>query len=538
VVPTMLESMRPFSLSGPRGVSLLALACALAALAAPAVGRADAYVPAGLLQNAKDWPSQTFSTIVVTNGDSNSNNNVENGQFGDVHQRYTVLPAVATNLTGDELESLAAQPGIVSITPDAAMRPTGAQNTLWPLVTGVPAFWAGGLLFAPLGVPTIAIIDSGVEPGRVADFGGRIVTQIDFTCPTCSATDDNGHGTLVAGLAAGASTSFPGVVPAAKIVSLRVVDANGMAKTSDVIAAADWIFKNGKKYGIRVANFSLRSSYPNAALRDPLNIAVRRLWLGGTVVVTAAGNDGPQRMLYAPASDPFVITVGASDVVDTVGTDDDVAAPWSSYGYTAEGFAKPELVAPGRYLAGPVPTASALATTKPERVLAPGYMWMSGTSFAAPIVAGAAAQLLALHPTWTPDQVKGALMLTTNAMPSSTPLSVGVGTIDVLAAAAVSQPPDPNAGLQPFVVKDKSGARRLDFDAWEQYVNNAASWSSASWSSASWSSASWSSASWSSASWSSAARTDASWSSASWSSASLSSASWSSASWSSAAADE
>ena len=77
---------------------------------------------------------------------------------------------------------------------------------------------------------------------------------------------------------------------------------------------------------------------------------MRRLWLSGIVVVTSSGNNGPQAMVYSPGSDPFVITVGASDINDTVSRTDDFNAPWSSYGYTAEGFAKPEVAAPGRYM--------------------------------------------------------------------------------------------------------------------------------------------------------------------------------------------
>src|SRR5205807_5177501 len=151
-------------------------------------------------------------------------------------------------------------------------------------------------------------------------------------------------------------------------------------------------------------------------------------------------------MSHAPGNDPFVITVGALDQNGTANSADDVAAPWSAYGNTSDGFEKPELSAPGRYLIMPVPAGSTIPATVPERVVAPGYMWMSGTSFAAPVVSGAAAQLLARHPEWTPDQVKGALMLSANALPAAG-LAVGVGEVDAAASAALVSPPNPNAGL-------------------------------------------------------------------------------------------
>ena len=95
---------------------------------------------------------------------------------------------------------------------------------------------------------------------------------------------------------------------------------------------------------------------------DPLDRAVEKLWLSGVVVVTAAGNYAvngqPSGVRYAPGNDPFVITVGANDIGGTVSTQNDTAAPWSAYGYTLDGFAKPEISAPGRYLVGPTdPTA-------------------------------------------------------------------------------------------------------------------------------------------------------------------------------------
>jgi hypothetical protein len=129
------------------------------------------------------------------------------------------------------------------------------------------------------------------------------------------------------------------------------------------------------------------------------------------------------------------------------------------------GFSKPELAAPGRYMLGAVPAASTMPLERPDRVVGPGYMWMSGTSFASPVVAGAAADLLALHPGWTPDQVKGALMASARALPAAAPGSVGVGEVKLDAAAPVPAPPNPNLALEKFLVADPLGGSTPVFDA-------------------------------------------------------------------------
>jgi serine protease AprX len=239
-------------------------------------------------------------------------------------------------------------------------------------------------------------------------------------------------------------------------------------------------------------------------------------------------------MVYAPASDPFVITVGSSDINDTAAVTDDGAAPWTSYGYTPEGFAKPELGAPGRWMIGPVAAGSLLATRFPDRLVEPGYMWMSGTSFSAPVVSGIAAQILARHPEWTPDQVKGALMVTARTAPSAPDLSLGAGEVDAAAAAAVADPPNPNEGLDAFVRMDATGATYFDAEAWNAHVAADASWTNASWTNASWTNASWTNASWTNASWTNASWTNASWTNASWTNASWTNASWTNASWTNA----
>jgi serine protease AprX len=159
-------------------------------------------------------------------------------------------------------------------------------------------------------------------------------------------------------------------------------------------------------------------------------------------------------------------------------------------------------------------------------------MWMSGTSFAAPVVSGAAALVLAFHPSWTPDQVKGALMLT--AQPTAAGMALGVGEVNAKAATQVASPPNPNLALNQFVGSDGAGGLVFDSASWASTATANASWNSASWNSASWSSASWASASWNSASWAQASWNSASWAAASWNSASWAAASWAAASWNAA----
>ncbi|HYY33336.1 MAG TPA: S8 family serine peptidase, partial [Gaiellaceae bacterium] len=288
---------------------------------------------------------------------------------------------------------------------------------------------------------------------------------------------------------------------------------------------------------IRVANFSLQATQPASFMYDPLDKAVEKLWFNGVVVVAAAGNYGvdgqPTTVAYAPGNDPFVITVGASDLNGTATNPaDDFAAPWSAYGSTLDGFAKPELGAPGRRLIGPVPGTSTMALEHPERMTASAYMWMSGTSFSAPVVSGAAALLLAKNPRWTPDQVKGALML--SARPTAAGVALGVGEVNAKAAFDVTSPPNPNLGLDQFVTSDGAGGLAFDSASWANTAQADASWNNASWAGASWNAASWSSASWANASWAAACWASASWNAASWAQASWAAASWNAASWAAA----
>jgi serine protease AprX len=536
--------------NGKRRTALLAtlvltLVVPLGASAVPGAKVVQAFVAPGILSSAQSSPADTFSVIVQGKGGNQAAHAVADvlGVSLKTARTFSSIDGVAVDLTGAQILAVASDQHVTAITADSRVRLSVAASTeKWPFVTGVQKYWANGTSPAAPAA-TIAIVDSGIDATR-PEFAGRIAASVNLSSlPGNSPGDGRGHGTFVAGIAAGDLQGKTGAAPGAKIVSLDVMDDHGMAKTSDVIAAADWILANKAKYGIRVANFSLHSSVANSFMYDPLDKAVERLWFNNVVVVVASGNygkpDGPSGVPFAPGNDPFVITVGASDTGKSVSTNDDLAAPWSAYGYTLDGFAKPDLAAPGRYMVGPVPVTATLYTERADHVVEPGYMELSGTSFSAPIVSGVAALILGKHPEFTPDQVKGALMVGTKPMPQANGLSEGVGEVNAGRSIETLNPPNPNKALNAFIVTNPlTSGRIFDTASWAARAKADASWADASWADASWADASWSAASWADASWS-----DASWASASWADTALAAASWAdlslgSASWADNAGDE
>jgi serine protease AprX len=511
----------------------LLLTSAVASGSAAPGASSSAFVPQSLLDEATAKPDAVFN-VVVQGEQGKSSNNVASavqaaqteapGKASGLKRRFLSLAGVSAELTGRQILKLATKNGIFAITDDAAVRLSAYSNTqIWPSTAGT--LWGPPPKSATY--PTIAVVDSGIDTLNSA-FGSRVLAQVNLaSLGPNSPGDGRGHGTFVAGIASNDDSDHTGIEPRAKLVSLDVLNDSGAGLTSDVIAACDWILQNKASYNIRVANFSLNGGAATSFQYDPLDKAVEKLWLNDVVVVAAAGNyavNGQQSgVLYAPANDPFVITVGASDVNDTSSPSDDFAAPWSAYGYTPDGFFKPEMSAPGRVLHGPVPATATMFLEHPERLTSPGYMWMSGTSFAAPVVSGAAATIISRHPNWTPDQVKGALMVAAS-VPSGygSKGALGIGIVSASAATAADGAANPNAGLNQFVTTDATtGLKTFDAASWASAATANASWNSASWSTASWASASWSTASWASASWSTA-----SWANASWSTSTTTTASW------------
>jgi serine protease AprX len=454
---------------------------------------------------------------VIRAGDLRSDGN--DGE--QLTRKSRLVGSVAVELKAKKMYYLARIPGL-TITYDARVKLSGStthtSKHVWPTASGVKPMW-GNRPTTGVTMPTIAIVDSGIDKNRADfDMGARVIDEVVITkLEPNSPGDGRGHGTFVAGIAAGSAPNQAGASPQANLISVDVMDDSGMARTSDVIAGAEWIYRKRVEKNIKVANFSLHSTMPSNFINDPLDKAVEKLWFGGVTVVVAAGNygkeDGPSGVPYAPGNDPFVITVGAVDLEGSTNVRKHDIPNWSAYGYTRDGFRKPELAAAGRYMIGPVPATATLRAAKPENLIGTGYMRLSGTSFAAPVVAGAAAQLLIEHPTWTPDQIKGALMQRARHIPDAPKGSAGVGEINAARSSALSRPPNPNASLNRFLKLDTLlGTTDFDGAAWYAAAKSSASWDSASWSDASWSDVSWSDASWSDVSWS-----DASWSDVSWS---------------------
>jgi serine protease AprX len=501
-----------------------------------------AYVPVSLSDAITQNPDQTFDVIVQ--GDKNGNSNGLYKQIlGDtstasvassVRQQFNSIVGLQANLTGRQIATLANKSFVTSIVPNETVKAQGYSNSQgWVPAANVNVNWYSPTVTSP----TIAIVDSGIQATR-ADFGygTRVLAQVNLTSIGPNSSGDGfGHGTFVAGIAADGASGYTGTTPNANLLSIDVLNDLGQGTTADVIRACDWIMANKAKYNIQVANFSLHSASKASVMFDPLDQAVEKLWLNGVVVVAAAGNYGtdgvPSGVLFAPGNDPFVITVGAIDVGNGNGAGDDSVAPWSAYGYTPDGFSKPDLGAPGRYMVGPVPATSTLPLTRPDKVTAPGYMQLSGTSFAAPVVAGAAGALRAQNPTWTPDQVKGALMVSAMKEPILN-RAVGVGGVNVQAARALtSAPPNPNASLDRYLTTAADGSTVFNAAAWRTAALNNATWDTAAWSDVAWSDAAWASVAWSDAAWADVAWASAAWGTAAWSDVAWSDVAWSDAAW-------
>ncbi|MFJ5861906.1 S8 family serine peptidase [Pseudarthrobacter sp. NPDC092439] len=357
-------------------------------------------------------------------------------------------------------ESLGASPGVEYAEVDTFLRPAAAApndsyyELQWNLFEEpggirVPGAWERSTGAGQI----VAVVDSGMTPH--SDLQANVVPGYDFITDDSMSRDGGGrdsnpqdegdwcgseksswHGTHVAGIIGAAtnnSKGVAGIAHGAKIQPLRAMGACG-GYMSDISDAVIWAV-GGAVPGIppnatpaRVVNLSVGAiAECSATFQNSLNFAAAK----GAVVVVAAGNDGRPAADSTPANCDRVITVGSTGR-------DGARAPYSNYGPAVD------ISAPGGYMATGVKNgiASTLntGTTTPAQET---YVYMQGTSMAAPHVAGVAALLLAADGTLAPEQVEKTLMGSARALPQKCDVNgCGAGLLDATAAlAALPGPP-------------------------------------------------------------------------------------------------
>ncbi|HEV8347270.1 MAG TPA: S8 family peptidase [Vicinamibacterales bacterium] len=318
---------------------------------------------------------------------------------------------------------------------------------------GTPGLLGVGALPAVTGQGIgVAILDSGITPHTA--LANRVVANVSFVPGDPSVTDGFGHGTHVAGIiggngaaAAGVTSLYTGgIAPGAALVNVRVLGNDGSGYVSNVIAGIEWVIAHKLDYNIRVINISLGHPVTDKCINDPLCQEIAKAVNAGIVVVAAAGNYGKSAAgntvlggIASPANSPYAVTVGALNTWSTAGRGDDTVATFSSRGPTPYDVAiKPDVAAPGVKIISLQADQSLLPTRYPQVHTAGSgnnaYMFLSGTSMAAPIVTGGVALLLQGAPSLTPAQVKLALQTGATYMAADGLVGAGAGSVNFWAS--------------------------------------------------------------------------------------------------------
>jgi serine protease AprX len=439
---------------------------------------------------------------------------------------------------------------------------TGSLPAITTLV-GARASWAAG--FTGKGVD-VALIDSGVSPVRGLT-SGNIVNGPDLSFdsqnPSLTNLDGYGHGTHMASIIAGrdaagpassylTGSGFTGVAPDARLISLKVGAADGSADVSQVIAAINWVTQHArdKGFNIRVLNLSFGTDSVQPADIDPLAYAAEMAWRKGIVVVAAGGNDGTSATtLSNPASDPYLLAVGADDPHGTLDPTDDTVPDFASRGTSDRHV---DLVAPGVHVLGLRDPNSAVDLAYPSAEVGSRFFRGSGTSQAAAVTTGAVALLLQRYPKLTPDQVKRQLMNTAtpfstsatfrgngllnvraaqvapanSSIQSKSAYGTGTGSLDAARGAArVSDGTSALAGERDIF------GRPWQPSTWSSLTSTGTAWTGGSWNGGVWSGTGWTGASWTTPSWAGASWTAPSWGGVPWTGHSWTGHSWTGSGW-------
>jgi len=278
----------------------------------------------------------------------------------------------------------------------------------------------------------IAVVDTGIAPHP--DLASRIVAFKDYINERTQTYDDHGHGTHVAGIAAGSgeksSGRYQGIAPEANLISIKVLSDKGKGKSSQIIEGIQWAVDNKQTYNIRAMNISIGGTAWIGDGWDPMARAAGRAMERGIFVAVAAGNSGPDaKTIETPGISEAVCTVANLHGHFTPDRGDDTISESSSRGPTKfSGNAKPDVAAPGTWI------------TSCDRW--EGYTSMSGTSMASPMVAGTAALLIQAKPSLNGPEVKRILMDGAAPLPDVPSTAQGWGMIDPPVALAIAKAQD------------------------------------------------------------------------------------------------
>ena len=372
---------------------------------------------------------------------------------GTVVRALPVIGGFAARIPAGRVPSLLGSPAVRQVWPDGHVRMRGSAGAAAASSPAPVGAWHQAIHLDALARhgqrATVALLDTGVS--RTPDLANRLRARVDLT-EEHDGFDRYGHGTHLSGVIAGNGEmadgrpggarggGYEGAAPEAGLVSVKVANGSGATDVSVVLAGLQWIVTNRDRYHINVLNLSFGTDSDQGYLLDPLDFAVEQVWRASILVVVAAGNDGEAGPggISKPGDDPFVLTVGAADLKNPRAAGDDVVAPFSSKGPTADGLAKPDLVAPGTSVLGVRAAGSTIDQTHPTARVGGSYFKGTGTSQAAAIVSGVAALLYDTRSGLRPDVAKAALVRTAQGHLAGQP-GAGAGLVDARAAVAAVQ---------------------------------------------------------------------------------------------------
>lgn len=344
------------------------------------------------------------------------------GQSGAqvLHRYEHAIKGFAARMSPQAADALARNPNVDYVEQDATV--SLSEAPLDPPVTQTPATWGLDRIDQPskalnnqysyryTGANVYAfIIDTGILTGH-SEFGSRRVSGYSAFNDSVVDSDCNGHGTHVAGTVGGETY---GVAKGVTLVPVRVLGCNGSGSLSGVVSGVDWVAGQMSKRPA-VANMSLGSG-----LSSSVNAAVAGAVAAGVTVVVAAGNSNADACGFSPASERSAITVGST-------TSADARSSFSNFGSCVDIFA------PGSSITSAWWTSTTATNT------------ISGTSMAAPHVAGVAALRLAANPSATPSQI--AAVMTSSAV-SGVVTSAGTGSPNLLVQSLADTPPAMNVTI-------------------------------------------------------------------------------------------